>query len=218
MIIILLGAPGSGKGTFAEEITKKHNVPKISTGDILRQAVKDRTNLGLKAKTYMDKGELVTDDLILNIVQERLSFNDCKNGFILDGFPRTVEQAESLNEILNNNVAVAVRQLIVINLQVSQEVLINRLTGRQLCEKCGANFNSNTLPSKVSGVCDKCGGKLYQRNDDKKEVVLNRLEVYKKQTQPLLDYYVQLKLLREISGEGGIPVVSKKIFDILDLQ
>ncbi|MEK6646943.1 MAG: adenylate kinase [Candidatus Firestonebacteria bacterium] len=218
MIIILLGAPGSGKGTFAEEITKKHNVPKISTGDILRQAVKDRTNLGLKAKTYMDKGELVTDDLILNIVQERLSFNDCKNGFILDGFPRTVEQAESLNEILNNNVAVAVRQLIVINLQVSQEVLINRLTGRQLCEKCGANFNSNTLPSKVSGVCDKCGGKLYQRNDDKKEVVLNRLEVYKKQTQPLLDYYTQLKLLREISGEGGIPVVSKKIFDILDLQ
>ena len=181
MKLILLGAPGAGKGTQAEIISKKLGIPTISTGNILRAAVKNGTPVGLKAKSYMDAGALVPDEVIIGIMQERLAEDDCKNGYILDGFPRTIPQAEMLDGL--------VADLKVVNFQISDDIVIGRLSTRRVCKACGANYNIKTLPPKVEGICDKCGGELYQRDDDKQESILHRMDVYREQTEPLINYY-----------------------------
>ncbi len=213
MIFILLGPPGAGKGTYSQKLIQKFNIPQISTGDILREAVKGKTELGMKAKDYMDKGLLVPDDVIIGIVEDRIKEPDCKNGFLLDGFPRTVEQADALEYILNKN---KLKLDVVINIIVKNEILFKRLTGRRLCKKCGANFNIYTLQPQKEGICDRCGGELYQRNDDKPETIEKRLLVYARQTAPLIEYYNKKNILKEIeASEGTIDEIVQKIEDIL---
>jgi len=213
MIFILLGPPGAGKGTYSQRLIEKFKVPQISTGDILRDSVKKRTELGKKAKEYMDNGLLVPDELIIEIVEDRIKADDCKNGFLLDGFPRTVEQANALEFLLNKN---KLKLDAVINIIVKNDVLFKRLTGRRLCKNCGANYNIYTLPPQKEGICDKCGGELYQRDDDKPETIEKRLVVYEKQTKPLIDYYKKKNLLKEIeASEGTIDEIVKKIEDAL---
>jgi adenylate kinase len=209
MNLILMGLPGAGKGTQAEKIVEKYNIPHISTGDMFRQAVKDETELGLKAKSFMDKGELVPDDVTIGIVRERLSKDDCSNGFLLDGFPRTVHQAESLEQILtdlNKKIDYC------INIQVDKEILMNRLTGRRICKSCGATYHLVFNPPAQDNMCDKCGGELYQRADDNAETVENRLEVNIKQQQPLLDFYQGKGYLVTIDGDQTID----QVFDNID--
>jgi len=213
MIFILLGPPGAGKGTYSQRLIEKFKVPQISTGDILRDAVKKGTELGKKAKEYMDKGLLVPDELIIEIVEDRIKADDCKNGFLLDGFPRTVEQADALEFLLNKN---KLKIDSVINIIVKNDVLFKRLTGRRLCKNCGANYNIYTLPPQKEGICDKCGGELYQRDDDKPETIEKRLVVYERQTTPLINYYKKKNLLKEIeASEGTIDEIVKKIEDAL---
>ncbi|MBA7643399.1 adenylate kinase [subsurface metagenome] len=192
MRIILLGLPGAGKGTQARTITKKLNIPHISTGDILRQASEDRTPLGLKAKEYMDKGHLVPDDLMIDLIKERIKREDCKKGFLLDGFPRTMPQAEALEKISNIDK--------VIKLRIENEVAIERLSGRRTCKRCGAIYHIIYLPPKREGICDRCGEELIIREDDKREAILKRLEVYKEETRPLIEYYREKELLTIIDG------------------
>ncbi|MCU9602209.1 adenylate kinase [Pallidibacillus thermolactis] len=209
MNLILMGLPGAGKGTQAEKIVEKYNIPHISTGDMFRQAVKDETELGLKAKSFMDKGELVPDDVTIGIVRERLSKDDCSNGFLLDGFPRTVHQAESLEQILtdlNKKIDYC------INIQVDKEILMKRLTGRRICKSCGATYHLVFNPPAQDNMCDKCGGELYQRADDNAETVENRLEVNIKQQQPLLDFYQGKGYLVTIDGDQTID----QVFDNID--
>ncbi|MCU9594052.1 adenylate kinase [Caldibacillus thermolactis] len=209
MNLILMGLPGAGKGTQAEKIVEKYNIPHISTGDMFRQAVKDETELGLKAKSFMDKGELVPDDVTIGIVRERLSKDDCSNGFLLDGFPRTVHQAESLEQILtdlNKKIDYC------INIQVDKEILMKRLTGRRICKSCGATYHLVFNPPAQDNMCDKCGGELYQRADDNAETVENRLEVNIKQQQPLLDFYQGKGYLVTIDGDQPID----QVFDNID--
>jgi adenylate kinase len=213
MIAILLGPPGAGKGTYSGKLIDIFKVPQISTGDILRANVKQGTELGKKAKDFMDKGALVPDSLIVEIVEDRIKAADCKNGFLLDGFPRTVEQADSLETIFKKNGLKLDR---VINIIVDRDVLFKRLTGRRMCKACGANFNVYTLPPKAEGVCDKCGGELYQRNDDKPDTIANRLDVYEKQTSPLIDYYRKKQALSDINAStGSIDDIVKAITGIL---
>ncbi|MED4782901.1 adenylate kinase [Brevibacillus choshinensis] len=212
MNIILMGLPGAGKGTQAERIVEEFDIPHISTGDMFRAAVKNETPLGLEAKSYMDKGLLVPDEVVIGIVRERLSMDDCEKGFLLDGFPRTVPQAEALTA--------TVKELgrdinHVININVRRELLIERLTGRWICPVCGASYHMMFNPPKEAGVCDKDGGKLYQREDDKPEVVAQRLDVNIAQTQPLIDYYSAQELLRDINGEQDIQVVFAEIKSLL---
>ncbi|KQL47137.1 adenylate kinase [Brevibacillus choshinensis] len=212
MNIILMGLPGAGKGTQAERIIEEFDIPHISTGDMFRAAVKNETPLGLEAKSYMDKGLLVPDEVVIGIVRERLSMDDCEKGFLLDGFPRTVPQAEALTA--------TVKELgrdinHVININVRRELLIERLTGRWICPVCGASYHTMFNPPKEAGVCDKDGGKLYQREDDKPEVVAQRLDVNIAQTQPLIDYYSAQELLRDINGEQDIQVVFAEIKSLL---
>ncbi|MHA1129910.1 MAG: adenylate kinase [Candidatus Helarchaeota archaeon] len=208
MKIILLGPPGAGKGTQSEYITKKYGIPQISTGDILRKAVREGTEVGKKAKAYMDEGKLVPDEIIIQIMQSRLSEPDCAKGFILDGFPRTINQAEKLNEITQID--------LVINLNVPKEELLKRLTGRRSCLKCGAVYHIIFNPPPANGKC-KCGGDLFQRDDDKEETVLKRLETYKNQTEPLIEYYTQKGLLKEIQGGGKKPAeVFQEVEPLLD--
>lgn len=209
MNLILMGLPGAGKGTQAEKIVEKYNIPHISTGDMFRQAVKDETELGLKAKSFMDKGELVPDDVTIGIVRERLSKDDCSIGFLLDGFPRTVHQAESLEQILtdlNKKIDYC------INIQVDKEILMKRLTGRRICKSCGATYHLVFNPPAQDNMCDKCGGELYQRADDNAETVENRLEVNIKQQQPLLDFYQGKGYLVTIDGDQTID----QVFDNID--
>ncbi|MBO8165290.1 MAG: adenylate kinase [Brevibacillus sp.] len=212
MNVILMGLPGAGKGTQAERITREFKIPHISTGDMFRAAVKNETKLGLEAKSYMDKGLLVPDEITIGIVRERLGQEDCKQGFLLDGFPRTVPQAEALTETLKE-----MEQSIdhVINIQVSRELLIERLTGRWICPVCGTSYHTLFNPPKAAGICDKDGGKLYQRDDDKSEVVTQRLDVNIAQAQPLIDYYAQQGLLRNVNGEQDIQDVFAEIASIL---
>ena len=186
MRIILLGAPGAGKGTQAKLLREKLNIPQISTGDILRQAVKDNSELGKKAKGYMDAGQLVPDDVVVELIKERITQDDCKPGYILDGFPRTIVQAEKLDETLKE-----MGQSIdkVIEITVDPKELIVRLTGRSTCKNCGAMFHQTSRPPKKPGVCDHCGGELYQRADDNEETILKRLEVYNRETAPLKEFY-----------------------------
>ncbi|TBW91278.1 adenylate kinase [Staphylococcus hominis] len=213
MNIILMGLPGAGKGTQASEIVKKFPIPHISTGDMFRKAIKDETDLGKEAKSYMDRGELVPDEVTVGIVKERISEDDAKKGFLLDGFPRTIEQAEALNNImseLDRNIDV------VINIEVPEEELMNRLTGRRICEKCGTTYHLVFNPPKVDGVCDIDGGKLYQRKDDNPETVSNRLSVNVKQSKPILEYYDEKGVLKNIDGAKDIDEVTKDVIDILD--
>ena len=213
MNIILMGLPGAGKGTQASEIVKKFPIPHISTGDMFRKAIKDETDLGKEAKSYMDRGELVPDEVTVGIVKERISEDDAKKGFLLDGFPRTIEQAEALNNImseLDRNIDA------VINIEVPEEELMNRLTGRRICEKCGTTYHLVFNPPKVDGICDIDGGKLYQREDDNPETVSNRLSVNVKQSKPILEYYNNKGVLKNIDGSKDIDEVTKDVIDILD--
>ncbi len=204
MRLILLGPPGAGKGTQAIRLAEMFDIPHISTGDLFRAAVKGRTKLGLTVQTYIDKGELVPDELVLEVVMERLKEEDAKGGFVLDGFPRTVVQAEGLNRALRD---MGLDIDTVINICVSEKTLIKRLTGRRMCEKCGANYQINVSPPKNEGVCDECGGRLYARSDDNEETAKNRLRVYEAQTKPLIDYYDNEGLLRSVDGEADIDSV-----------
>ncbi len=205
MKIILMGPPGAGKGTQAEKLVKLYQIPHISTGDMFRKAQKDGTELGLKAKEYMEQGQLVPDEVTVGIVRERLAEADCKDGFLLDGFPRTVQQADALDGILKDLGMVLDR---VINIEVDKAFLVDRLTGRRVCRTCGATFHVVNKAPKVEGVCDKCGGELYQRNDDKIETVSNRLDVYAAQTAPLIEYYQSKGIMSSIDG-------SKSMEDVL---
>jgi adenylate kinase len=212
MNLVLMGLPGAGKGTQAEKIIDKYAIPHISTGDMFRAAIKEETELGLKAKSFMDKGELVPDEVTIGIVRERLSKDDCKNGFLLDGFPRTVAQAEALENILSS---LGKRLDYVINIEVDREILTERLTGRRICENCGATYHLVFNPPKTEGVCDKCGGPLYQRSDDNAETVGNRLDVNMKQTRPLLDFYEEKGYLRNVNGQQDIHQVFADIDQLL---
>ncbi|MEH6937660.1 adenylate kinase [Bacillus sp. JJ664] len=212
MNLILMGLPGAGKGTQAEKIVEKYDIPHISTGDMFRAAIKDGTELGLKAKSFMDQGQLVPDEVTIGIVRERLAKDDCQNGFLLDGFPRTVAQAEALEETLN----LMNRKLdFVLNIHVDQQLLIDRLTGRRICKECGATYHLIFNPPAEEGICSKCGGELYQRADDNKETVANRLEVNIKQTQPLLDFYNNLGYVKTIEGDQEISRVFVDIDNLL---
>ena len=194
MNIIFLGPPGAGKGTQAQRICDALKIPQISTGDILRRAMKEGTETGLKAKSFIDAGKLVPDEVIIDIVKERLAQDDCRNGYILDGFPRTVPQAEALDTFATIDC--------VIELAVEDQVLVDRLSGRRVCLKCGATYHVSMLDGKT--VCEKCGDPLIQRDDDKAETVLNRLKVYHDQTAPLIDYYGQKGLLHKVDGDQSI--------------
>ena len=205
MKIILMGPPGAGKGTQAEKLVELYQIPHISTGDMFRKAQKDGTELGLKAKEYMEQGQLVPDEVTVGIVRERLAEADCKDGFLLDGFPRTVQQADALDGILKD-LGMALER--VINIEVEKAFLVDRLTGRRVCRTCGATFHVVNKAPKVEGVCDKCGGELYQRNDDKIETVSNRLDVYAAQTAPLIEYYQSKGIMSSIDG-------SKSMEDVL---
>lgn len=204
MRLILLGPPGAGKGTQAAGIVEKYGIPHISTGDIFRKNIKEGTELGLKAKDYMDKGLLVPDELVVAIVEDRLQQDDCKNGFLLDGFPRTVNQAEALDKALEK-MNQALDQ--VINVNVDKDILVERAVGRRICKECGATYHVVFNPPKVEGVCDKCGGPLYQRADDNEETVSKRIEVYLKETQPLIDYYNDKNVIVTIDGQQDIDKV-----------
>ncbi|HBV04829.1 adenylate kinase [Mammaliicoccus lentus] len=213
MNIILMGLPGAGKGTQASEIVKKYPIPHISTGDMFRKAIKEETDLGKQAKSYMDRGELVPDEVTIGIVRERLAEEDAKKGFLLDGFPRTVEQADALNDILSS----LGREVdAVINIQVPEEELMNRLTGRRICEVCGTTYHLVFNPPKVEGICDLDGGKLYQREDDNPDTVANRLSVNVKQTKPLLDFYENQGVLKNIDGSREIENVTEDVIQILE--
>ena len=212
MNLIFLGPPGAGKGTQADVVCAKFNIPKISTGDILRQARKDQTELGKKAESYMVSGKLVPDEVVIGIVTERLGKNDCKQGYILDGFPRTEAQANALSKILLEN---GKQISSVISLDVPDTFIIERLSGRRVCQACGASFHLNFAPSTKGENCDKCGGALIQRKDDQKDTITERLNVYKEQTQPLINYYTKAGLLRSIDGTGSQAEVTDRILKII---
>ena len=212
MNIVLMGCPGAGKGTQAVNIVKKYNVPHISTGDIFRANIKNGTELGLKAKAYMDRGELVPDDLVCDIATSRLLEDDCKDGFLLDGFPRTVYQAEKLDAFLAEHGKKVDK---VLDIAVEKEELMIRLLGRRVCKACGASFHVKNMPPKVEGVCDNCGGELIQRADDNEETVSNRIEVYNSQTMPLVEYYEKAGNIAHIDGAIGLENVFNSIVSAL---
>lgn len=212
MNILFMGPPGAGKGTQAEAIVNEFGIPHISTGDAFRLAIKQETPIGLKAKEYMDQGLLVPDDVTIGIVEERLQQPDCKKGFLLDGFPRTISQAEALEGILER---LDTKLDHVINLKVDRNKLLARLTGRRLCKNCGATYHIVFNPPKQEGICDKCGGELYQRSDDNEESVGTRLDEYINKTAPLLTFYENKGLLRQIDGEQEIHAVSQEIVSLL---
>ena len=212
MNIVLMGLPGAGKGTQADKIIEKYDIPHISTGDMFRAAIKDGTELGLKAKSFMDQGALVPDEVTIGIVRERLSQPDCDQGFLLDGFPRTTGQAEALDSILSD---LDKKVEHVINIEVEKEELVKRLTGRRICKVCGSSYHLVFNPPKEEGKGDKDGGELYQRADDNPETVTNRLEVNIKQSQPLLDFYGKKNVLTNINGQQDINVVFADIDALL---
>ena len=212
MKIIMLGAPGAGKGTQAKKIADKYQIPHISTGDIFRANIKNGTELGMKAKTYMDQGLLVPDELVVDLVVDRLAQEDCVKGCVLDGFPRTIPQAECLDAAL-----AAKGEAIdyAIDVDVPDENIINRMSGRRACVACGATYHIVHIPTKVEGVCDRCGESLILRDDDKPETVKKRLDVYHAQTQPLIDYYTEKNVLKSVDGTKDMEEVFQAIVDIL---
>jgi adenylate kinase len=210
--VVLLGPPGAGKGTQAKLLQEKFAACQISTGDILRKAVTEKTPLGQEAAQYIDRGALVPDDVIVKLVAERLKEKDCEKGFILDGFPRTIPQAESLDTILKE-MGLSLNR--VLSVQVPRAVVIERLAGRRNCKNCGALSHMVFNPPKKAGVCDRCGGELYQRQDDEEETVANRLKVYEKQTAPLVNYYRERNLLREIDGVGAVDEIRSRVLSAL---
>ena len=209
----MLGAPGAGKGTQAKRIAEKYGIPHISTGDIFRANIKNQTELGMKAKSYMDQGALVPDELTLELIMDRFTNDDCKNGYVLDGFPRTIPQAEALTA------ALADKQDAVdyaINVDVPDEAIVSRMSGRRACLACGGTYHIKFNPTKVEGICDACGGELVLRNDDKPETVQKRLDVYHEQTQPLIDYYQTQNILKEVDGTLPMEDVFQAIIAILE--
>jgi|SRR5665213_1464889 len=215
LVMVFLGAPGAGKGTYCKEITVRYGSPQVSTGDMFRLAVKEGTQVGVKAKAFMDQGALVPDDVVLDVVRNRIAHPDCReHGIILDGFPRTLSQAEALPGLLKS---IGLELSLVVNLQVQRELLIRRLTGRRMCRSCTqGNFNIFTLPPKKEGVCDFCGGELYQRDDDQLAVIENRLKVYETQTQPLIEYYRPRGKLHDLAVTGDIRSMADKILGLID--
>lgn len=209
MKLILLGAPGAGKGTQAEVICDHLHIPSVSTGNLLREAVKNQTEYGVKAKSFMDSGKLVPDEIVLALLKERIVQEDCKNGFILDGFPRTVAQAQTLEEM-----GVAVDA--VIDIEVPDEAITQRMSGRRVCEACGASYHIVSKPTKAEGVCDRCGGKLVVRKDDQPETVRDRLNVYHSQTEPLIEYYQKSGKLKVVDGQGDVSEVSARTLAALE--
>ena len=208
MNLIMLGAPGAGKGTQAAILNQKLGIPTIFTGNILRAAVKDGTPIGLKAKEYMDHGHLVPDEVIIGIINERLQAEDCKKGYILDGVPRTIAQAEALDKA-------GIVFDAVINLEISDEEILQRMSGRRVCEKCGASYHVVAIPPKVEGVCDACGGALVQRADDAPKTVASRLEVYHRETEPLKEYYAKKGNLKEIFNQATVEGTTQKVLEAL---
>lgn len=212
---VLLGPPGAGKGTQAVRLVEKYEIPHISTGDIFRKNIKEGTELGKKAQEYMNAGALVPDELVVDLVKDRLQQDDCKNGFLLDGFPRTIFQAEKLDEFLSES---NLKMDIVINLKVEKEALIKRLTGRRVCKDCGASYHIVNIPPKKEGVCDICGGELIQRKDDNIETVDNRINVYEEQTAPLIGYYKEAGSLVDFDGEASLDEVFDAIVQAIGEQ
>ena len=212
MKVIMLGAPGAGKGTQAKKIAAKYHVPHISTGDIFRANIKNGTELGKKAKTYMDQGLLVPDELVVDLVVDRVNQEDCVDGYVLDGFPRTIPQAEALDKAL---AALGQKVDYAINVEVPDENIVTRMGGRRACVGCGATYHLEYAPTKEEGICDACGGDLILRDDDKPETVTKRLNVYHEQTQPLIDFYTQAGILKEVDGTVDIEEVFRAITVIL---
>lgn len=213
MKIIMLGAPGAGKGTYAKQITQKYGIPAISTGDIFRENIKNGTELGKKAKSYMDAGNLVPDELVCDLVVDRLKQDDCKKGYILDGFPRTIPQAEALTEALkkqDDSIDFA------LEINMADEAIIERMAGRRVCKNCGATYHVVNIPPKKEGVCDECGGEIILRDDDAPETVKKRLEVYHEQTAPLIEYYDKIGLLNVIDGSKGLEQCMADIYAVLE--
>ena len=212
MKINMLGAPGAGKGTQAKQIAEKYSIPHISTGDIFRANIKNGTELGKKAKTYMDQGLLVPDELTCDLVVDRIKQDDCKNGFILDGFPRTIPQAEALDAALSK---MGEKMDYAIDVDVPDENIVRRMGGRRVCLNCGATYHIVSIPTKVEGICDKCGSEVVLRDDDKPETVQKRLSVYHEQTQPLIDYYNRQGILKTVNGTRPLEEVFADIVTIL---
>ena len=209
MKIILLGAPGAGKGTQAEVITDRLGIPQISTGNIIREALKSGTELGMKAKSYMESGALVPDEIVIGMLQERIAQDDCANGFILDGFPRTIAQAEALDSM-------GVVIDLVIDIDVPDEAIVSRLSGRRVCGTCGSSYHIEHKKPNAEGICDKCGGTLVQRKDDEPATVLERLRVYHEQTEPLEGYYRGTGKLRMVPGTGSVEEITAKVMEVLE--
>lgn len=212
MKLVLLGAPGAGKGTLAQPLSKKLEIPAISTGEIFRQNIREKTELGKLASAYIEKGELVPDEVTISIVEDRIKQEDCKNGFILDGFPRTTVQAKAFDEILERR---GEKIDAVLNINLADEVIISRLANRRVCEKCGQTYNTHYVMPKVNGTCDVCGGKVVQREDDREETVKARLSTYYTKTQPLVDYYEKAKVLIHIDNQNGTEESMKAILSEL---
>ncbi len=215
MYLVLIGPPGSGKGTQAKRMAEELGFVHLSTGDILREAVREGTPLGLEAKKYMEEGRLVPDEVVIGIVRERLRSPECEKGVVFDGFPRTISQAEALDRILEE---LGRRLDRVVEVEVSEEEVLRRLTGRRTCRNCGAMYHVFFEPPKVEGVCDKCGGPLYQREDDKEDVIKERLRVYRKDTEPLISYYEKKGVLVKVKGEGPIEEVKQRLLEAIGVR
>jgi adenylate kinase len=203
MNIVILGSPGVGKGTYAKILSEKYNLPRISTGDLFRKAIKNETELGKKIKDYVSRGDLVPDEIVIELVKERLQKDDCKNGFLLDGFPRTIAQAEALEAFKRIDK--------VLNFVASDEVILSRLGGRRTCSECGAIYHIKEVPPKIDGICDLCGGKLYQRSDETPQAIKKRLRVYREKTKPVIDYFRKKGLLADINANFPIEKIDKVI-------
>ena len=212
MKLLIMGRPGAGKGTQAVNIREYYNIPHISTGDMFRAAIKNQTKLGLEAKSYMDKGALVPDEVTIGIVKARLLEDDCKKGFLLDGFPRTIAQAEALDAFLKEN---GIQLDAVLDVNVPAEILVRRMVGRRICKTCGATYHVEFNPSKVEGICDNCGSPLIQRADDTEDTAKNRLSVYDNQTAPLLDFYKKQNILKTVNGDQPLDKVFDDIKSVL---